>query len=73
MKTKSFVPSTKRYNCTKKTTDYWGILFIGFIFFSSISCFLFANNINQQHSRNVSDSIKEPSNMMIDIGQKRKS
>jgi hypothetical protein len=72
MKTKTFVPSIKRYN-TKKTIDYWGILFVGFIFVSSIGCFLFANNVDRQLSHNVSDVMKKPSSMMIDIDQKRKS
>jgi len=74
MKTKNFVPPTKKYSRDKKTIDYWGMLFVSFIFLSSISCFLFANNIDRQPPpRNVSDSTKAISNMMIDIDQRGKS
>ncbi|PYF84034.1 hypothetical protein DFP75_10153 [Marinomonas alcarazii] len=44
MKSKNFVQPHHNYAETKKTTDYWGMLFIGFIFLSSMSCFLFANH-----------------------------
>ena len=56
MKTKIFVPSPKRYTNDKQPTDYWGILFISFIFLSSISCFLFANHSDRQVSNNLSFS-----------------
>ena len=73
MKTKSFVPPTKSYNNTKKTTDYWGMLFVAFIFLSSISCFLFANNVDRQSTRSVSDSMKGQSYKVIDTDQRARS
>ncbi|NVK73563.1 MAG: hypothetical protein HWE24_08795 [Oceanospirillaceae bacterium] len=44
MKTKSFIQPSQQYTNDKKPTDYWGMLFVSFIFLSSISCFLFANH-----------------------------
>ena len=73
MKTKSFVPSPKRYTNDKKPTDYWGMLFIGFIFLSSMSCFLFANHSDQQTSNSLSDSTNKISTMIIDTDQSSKS
>lgn len=73
MKTKNYIPQPQRDNNGKKSADYWGMLFVSFIFLSSISCFLFANNIDRQSSRSVSDSEKVISNPMVDLDQKSKS
>ncbi|WP_111638401.1 hypothetical protein [Marinomonas shanghaiensis] len=73
MKSKSFVPAPKRYQDDKKPKDYWGMLFISFIFLSSMSCFLFANHGDRQTSNRLSDSIQDISTKMIDTDQRSKS
>ena len=73
MKTKSFVPSPKRYTNDKKPIDYWGMLFIGFIFLSSMSCFLFANHSDRQSSNSLSLTTYQISTRIIDTDQSSKS
>lgn len=55
MKTKNFIPATVTHRDDKKP-DYWGVLFVSFIFISSMSCFLFANNVSQPSNASVSDA-----------------
>ena len=73
MKHKSFIPSPKRYINDKKPTDYWGMLFISFIFLSSMSCFLFANHGNRQASNSLSLTTHQISTTIIDTDQSNKS
>jgi hypothetical protein len=72
MKSKNFIPSHKRTN-DKKSIDYWGMLFIGFIFLSSMSCFLFANHSDRHAANRLSDSAHKISNTIIDTDQSNKS
>lgn len=73
MKSKSFVPSSKQHPQDKKATDYWGMLFVGFIFLSSMSCFLFANHSSKQATNNLLDSKQTISVMITDPDQHQKS
>ena len=73
MKSKNFIPSPKQCPNSKKTTDYWGMLFIGFIFLSSMSCFLFANHSDRHAANRLSDSAHKISNTIIDTDQSNKS
>lgn len=73
MKTKIFIPSPKRYTNDKQLTDYWGILFISFIFLSSISCFLFANHSDSKKSQNLSANDHKASTVIVDADQSSKS
>ena len=73
MKTKSFVPSPKKYADSKKPVDYWGMLFISFIFLSSMSCFLFANHSDRQASNNLSLNTQQIKTTTVDADQSRKS
>ncbi|NLQ16676.1 hypothetical protein HGG82_03425 [Marinomonas sp. M1K-6] len=73
MKTKSFVPSSKQHPNDNKTTDYWGMLFVGFIFLSSMSCFLFANHSGKQTTNSLSDSRQAISVIITDPDQRQES
>jgi hypothetical protein len=73
MKTKRFMPSRIHNKNDKKTTDYWGMLFISFLFLSAISSFLFANHTDRSDINNVSTSAHEISTTILDTDQKRKS
>ncbi|MBR7888320.1 hypothetical protein J9B83_05125 [Marinomonas sp. A79] len=55
MKTKTFIPANPN-KADHKKIDYWGVLFVSFIFVSSMSCFLFANNIDHPDENTLSDS-----------------
>lgn len=70
MKSKNFVQPPSDHAENKKTTDYWGMLFIGIIFLSSMSCFLFANHSDRQVSNNLSFSNYST---IIDTGQSSQS
>lgn len=72
MKSKSFIPSPKRYTDPKKPTDYWGVLFISFILVSSMSCFLFANH-SDKNIHTLSDTAPPLSTMIVDLDQSSKS
>lgn len=73
MKTKRFIPSTIQNRVSKKSTDYWGMLFIGFLFLSAVSSFLFANHTDRSHSNNVSSSTHEINTTITDSDQSRNS
>ncbi|RBO83368.1 MULTISPECIES: hypothetical protein [Marinomonas] len=73
MKTKAFVPATKLNKRDSKATDYWSMLFISFIFISSISCFLFANHVNKPNTSSASSTSLKISTQIIDADQQRKS
>jgi hypothetical protein len=72
MKTKKFISSTINTNNSKKSPDYWGVLFISFIFLSTISCFLFANHTDRSHLNSASSSAHVISATITDIDQQRK-
>lgn len=73
MKTKSFIPSVVKFKNSKKATDYWSMLFIGLVFLSSISCFLFANHIHRAQTNHLSDATDKISSMKVDIDHSSKS
>ncbi|MCB5160822.1 hypothetical protein [Marinomonas algarum] len=73
MKTKNFIPATSAAHRDDKKTDYWGVLFVSFIFISSMSCFLFANNVSQPSNSNVSDATALQVDTTISSRQQSKS
>ena len=73
MKTKSFVSSTSNTKSGKKTPDYWGIIFISFVFLSTFSCFLFANHMDQSIPNRIGYSALEINVIITDIDQQQKS
>ncbi|MEO9275766.1 hypothetical protein ABFY09_13000 [Marinomonas sp. 5E14-1] len=73
MKTKRFIPATIQNRVSKKSSDYWGMLFISFLFLSAISSFLFANHIDRPQLDNVSSTSHQTNTIVVNTNQKIKS
>lgn len=73
MKTKSFIPATVKCKSSKKSTNYWSMLFISLVFLSSIGCFLFANHTNRTQVSHLSGTIDETTIVTTQDAQNYKS
>lgn len=73
MKTKRFIPSTLHSRVSKKSSDFWGMLFISFLFLSAISSFLFANHVDRPQLGDASSTPQQVDTIDKHSTQKIKS